>query len=61
MSNMILSEAAKRLHRAIEVEANTIKYGQVTFTVIIRGGDPDMGSININRSRRRKYKNGIRI
>ena len=48
-------------HKLLEKEVEHIKYGTVTFTMIVKSGMPVINSINIVRNKRRKYKNGARV
>ena len=44
------------LHLIIEREIEQSPYGQMTFNVTIKGGRADLKTLNIVKSRRRKYK-----
>jgi hypothetical protein len=48
-------------HRIIENEAKGIKYGTLTFTIIIKDGIPLLNTLNITRNKRLKYKDGKRV
>ena len=48
-------------HRIVENEVKNIKYGTLTFMVIVRDKKPIVSSLNVQRNKRLKYKDGKRL
>ena len=44
-----------QFHAVLEAEVMRLKYGQITFNVMIKNGIPLMDTINIVKQRRYKY------
>jgi len=44
------------LHLLIEKQVADIKYGQITYTCVIRNGTVDMGTLDVVIAKRRRYK-----
>ena len=44
------------LHIIIESEVQRTPFGQITFTVLIKDGVSQLGTLNIVKNRRRRYK-----
>lgn len=47
------------LHAIIEQKVQTLGFGSVTVNVMIKNGEPILKTLNITRSKRRKYKKKI--
>ena len=50
----LLSPNAK-LHAAIELDAQKTEFGEITYTVVLRGGVADLSTINTVIRKRYKY------
>ena len=48
-------------HRIVENEVKNIEYGTLTFMVIVRNKKPIVSSLNVQRNKRLKYKDGKRL
>lgn len=51
-----LSHNKHILHGIIEKDAQTIVFGTISYTIFIKpDGEPDITSLKVTKSRRRKY------
>lgn len=57
----MINITSPKFHRIIEDEVIKLKFGTLTFTVIIKNGVPLLHTLHITRQKRLKYDKGQRI